>query len=77
MHPASTANPHLNGDAMLNVCIEIYASVTAFEDGEDPITTYIIDHDDDNQRRNLGAQCRSCFEAGQMVVTYAKPENPQ
>lgn len=59
---------------MLKVCVMVFASEREYERGADPIAEYVIDHDDDLQRRNLGRQCRSAFEAGQMVVTIAIPK---
>lgn len=33
---------------------------------------YIMDHDDTQQRRVLGEQCRNAFEAGQSISTAPK-----
>jgi len=30
---------------------------------------YVMDHDKEDQRRTLGAQCRNAFEAGQSIQT--------
>lgn len=31
---------------------------------------YVMDHNDIQQRRVLGEQCRNAFEGGQRIVTY-------
>lgn len=31
---------------------------------------FVMDHDDQAQRRVLGEQCRNAFEGGQRIVTY-------
>lgn len=60
------------GIQMLKVNVEIYSSVEAYEEGEEALASYVMDHDDPAQRRVLGEQCRNAFEAGQMIVTYSK-----
>jgi hypothetical protein len=48
------------------------------EDDTGPIADYVMNHDDPQQRRVLGQQCRLAFEAGQSVWTcpedYVEPE---
>jgi hypothetical protein len=56
----------------LLVCVEVYASVEDFESGRDPVRAYTMNHDDETERRTLGAQCRNAFEGGQLVLTYPK-----
>lgn len=51
---------------MLKIKVEIYSCNGAAK----PIHSYVMDHDNAEERRNLGAQCRNAFEAGQKVVTY-------
>lgn len=33
---------------------------------------WVMDHNQAEQRRVLGEQCRSAFEAGQKIVTFAR-----
>ena len=54
----------------MKICVEVYASIAAMEDGDEPLHEYVMEHDDDAQRRVLGAQCRCAFEAGQAVLTF-------
>ena len=54
----------------MKVCVEVYASITAMEDGDEPLHEYVMEHDDAAQRRALGARCRCAFEAGQVVLTF-------
>lgn len=37
---------------------------------------YVMDHNDDQQRRTLGQQCRNAFEGGQAVVTTVEGMRP-
>ena len=53
---------------VLKIQVEIYSCT----DHKTLIHSYTMDHDDADQRRVLGAQCRGAFEAGQKVVTYPK-----
>ncbi len=55
---------------MLAVKVEVYKNIQAYKDGDKPLASYFIDHDDPAQRRVLGEQCRNSFEAGQMIVTF-------
>lgn len=60
---------------MLKVRVLIYASEEAFDNFDAPIHSYVMDHDNTDSRRVLGAQCRYAFEAGQVVATIAlKPK---
>jgi hypothetical protein len=34
------------------------------------VADYVMDHDNKEQRRALGEQCRNAFEAGQSVHTW-------
>lgn len=54
------------------VCVEVYASIKAFEDGAEPLREYSMNHNNKHERSVLGQQCRNAFEAGQMVLAYAK-----
>lgn len=38
------------------------------------IAFYVMDHNDPQQRKALGWQCREAFEAGQCMVTYAQEQ---
>lgn len=55
---------------MLKVRVQVYASVSAFQNNEEPFRDYVIDHDVVTSRRVLGEQCRNAFEAGQVIVTF-------
>lgn len=50
---------------MLHIRVRVYtdAKMTTL------LREYVMDHNDDQQRRTLGQQCRNAFEAGQAVVT--------
>lgn len=37
------------------------------------IADYVMNHDNDDERRTLGAQCRNAFEGGQVVMTFPVP----
>lgn len=56
---------------MMKVNVEVYRSIDSYEQGDDALYVYSMDHDDQAQRRVLGQQCRNAFEAGQVIVTYA------
>jgi len=34
------------------------------------VAKYVMNHDEQAERRVLGEQCRNAFEGGQMVITY-------
>jgi hypothetical protein len=53
--------------AYFPVQVEVWA--TAEMDGE-PLHEFVMDHNDQQQRRVLGEQCRNAFSAGQCVVTF-------
>lgn len=43
-----------------------------FDDGaqeDEPIIDYVMDYNDDLQRKRLATSCRDAFEAGQVVLT--------
>lgn len=54
----------------IRVCV--YANQRAMSGGI-PLKSYIMDHDDQEQRRVLGMQCRFAFEAGQCITTAPIP----
>lgn len=56
----------------MKVCVEVHASLDSFEDAEKPWRSYVMNHDNADERRVLGEQCRNAFEGGQVIVTYAK-----
>lgn len=51
----------------MKVRVQVFSSD---KDGE-KVVDYIMDHDNAEQRKVLGQQCRHAFEAGQKVVTFA------
>lgn len=57
----------------MKVHVEVYASIAALENSDPPLADYIMDHNDPEQRRVLGMQCRNAFEAGQCVLTWPRP----
>lgn len=48
----------------------VFASLAAYMNDKPPLRDYLMDHDDQTQRRVLGEQCRNAFEAGQVIVTF-------
>lgn len=52
----------------MKVKVEVYESKIAYE-AASPLREYVMDHDDQSQRRVLGEQCRNAFEGGQIIVT--------
>lgn len=54
----------------MNVQVEIWNAQDDYMDGEAPTWSYVVDMDDDVQRRTLAAQIRSALEAGQVVTTF-------
>ena len=58
----------------MKVCVEVHATLIAFEDGADPFRKYTMNYNDPAERRVLGEQCRNAFEAGQVIVTYRESE---
>lgn len=54
----------------MRVNVEVYSSLTDYENGADPIACYAMNHNREAERRVLGQQCRYAFEAGQMMLTY-------
>lgn len=57
----------------MKVCVEVYSSINAYEDGAEAFRSYTMNHDDPGERRVLGEQCRNAFEGAQVIVTYPKP----
>jgi len=55
---------------MLKIRVRVYNSHEAYASGEKPFRDYVMDHNDDKQRRVLGEQCRNIFEGGQLVITH-------
>ncbi len=43
--------------------------VTVSDKSGNVVARYVMDHNDTEQRRVLGMQCRNAFEAGQSVFT--------
>lgn len=60
----------------MNVNVEVWESANAFRDAYQNkhsrglVRYFLMDHNDPAQRRVLGEQCRSAFEAGQLVMTW-------
>lgn len=48
--------------------------VTIYNPDGSVLTNYVMDHDDDTERRRLGEGCRNAFEAGQSVRTVPMTE---
>lgn len=55
---------------MLQIQVEVYQSIYAYEEGDAPIRAYKMNHDNPDERRVLGQQCRNAFEGGNVVITY-------
>jgi hypothetical protein len=51
---------------MLKIKVEVYNNEKEMR----LLKEYELNHDDPNQRRVLGEQCRNAFEGGQMIVTF-------
>lgn len=47
----------------LYVKVEVWNGCVKFRE-------YVMNHDEADQRRVLGEQCRNAFEGGQRIVTY-------
>jgi hypothetical protein len=54
----------------LRVQVRVWSSHAAFERGDAPIISYIMNHRDDVERRRLGQECARAFEVGQLVMTW-------
>jgi hypothetical protein len=55
----------------MNIRVEVYESITDHDKGcMHAIKRYLMNHNDPDQRRVLGEQCRNAFEGGQVIVTY-------
>lgn len=53
----------------MKIQVYVYANVNSFQSGSTAFKQYVMDHDDQSQRRVLGEQCRNAFEGGQVIVT--------
>ena len=59
----------------MKVYVEVYSNPNDLGRGKSPIREYVMNHNDQGERRVLGEQCRNAFEAGQLIVTYAWRKN--
>lgn len=52
----------------MKIRVSVYADARAF-DKKTPFRVYVMEHNNEEQRRVLGMQCRNAFEAGQCIST--------
>lgn len=47
----------------------VYSSIDAYAERARALRVYVMNHDDETERRVLGEQCRNALHGGQVVVT--------
>lgn len=53
----------------MKIKVEVYNNYIEFDFAE-PVVSYVMEHDEPEQRKRLGIGCQDAFEAGQLVMTY-------
>lgn len=54
---------------MLRVRVRVWSDSRVYNWGAEPFIDYVMDYNNDVERRRLAESCRAAFEAGQVVVT--------
>ncbi len=57
----------------MKIRVEVFENIRQYKRGM-CMLSYVMEHDEQDQRRVLGEQCRNAFEGGQVVVTHPEPK---
>ena len=66
---SATRTPLLSSTGGMGMETKLSIRVTVSDKSGNVVARYVMDHNDTEQRRVLGMQCRNAFEAGQSVFT--------